>query len=840
MAWPGQAGAPAGAKPEATSLLGRPLYAIELAPDAKKTAEANLQAAREALAKAPGNADAILWLGRCAAVAGHVREAIDVFTTGIAKFPADARFYRHRGHRYVTVREFDKAIADLSKASQLIAGKPDEKEPSTADRSVMSSESLHYAIYYHLGLAHYLKGNFARALPVYRQCLAVARGATGNDDQTAGASHWLYMTLRRLGRTDEAARVLEPIVPGMKVKDDQQYYDLLFMYKGLKTPDDLLRAGGDPVSAATLAYGVANWYLYNGRKDEAKALFERIVTGPNWMPFGFIAAEAELARMKALPAFGADRVKTANGIVESTVPPKDGVRSFKGLPFAAPPVGDLRWREPQPVKNWTGVRSADTFGPSCMQRLSPGADYWLRGDGMSEDCLYLNVWTPARSRNEKLPVLVYIFGGGFQNGDGSEPRYDGESMARQGIVAVSVNYRTNIFGFFVHPELTRESPHHASGNYGLLDQVAALRWVQKNIAAFGGDPKRVTIAGESAGSISVSALMASPLSRNVIAGAICESGAAIASLPPQPLAEAEKNGVKYATAAGADSLDALRRMTSQQLYDATAKAQGVRFSTAMDGYFLAKTLTEIALAGQQAKVPLLAGSNTEEQGTRSVLAGGEATPETLAAAIRKFYGEKADPVLKAYTATTTDEVFEAATHLASARFISYGTWKWTELHMKTGGKPVYRYLYARVRPAYLGMPGQPPPTAPAAGRSGEPIGRGADQPGRGADAAAGRGAQQPQAPRGAVHSAEIQYAMGNLDLDTRYAWEPADYEVSKTMQAYFVNFIKTGNPNGPGLPNWPAYRPDTNYQRMRIDVKSQAEPEAHRDRYLALDGAIRQ
>ncbi len=289
-----QAGSPAGAKPEATSLLGRPLYAIELAPAAKKTAEANLQAARDALAKTPGSADAMLWLGRQAAVAGHVRDAIEVFTQGIAKFPADARFYRHRGHRYVTVRQFDKAIADLTRASQLIAGKPDEPEPTTADASVMSSETLHYAIYYHLGLAYYLKGDFERALPVYRRCLAVAKG---NDDQTAGASHWLYMTLRRLGRTDEAARVLESIVPGMKVKDDQQYYDLLFMYKGLKKPEDLLQAGGDPVSAATLAYGVANWYLYNGRTNEARALFEKIITGPNWMPFGFIAAEAELARM---------------------------------------------------------------------------------------------------------------------------------------------------------------------------------------------------------------------------------------------------------------------------------------------------------------------------------------------------------------------------------------------------------------------------------------------------------------------------------------------------------------------------------------------------------------
>ncbi len=530
-----------------------------------------------------------------------------------------------------------------------------------------------------------------------------------------------------------------------------------------------------------------------------------------------------------LPALAGDRVKTANGALESTVAPKDGVRSFKGIPFGQPPVGDLRWREPQPVKNWSGARNADAFGPSCMQRLSPGADYWLRGKGMSEDCLYLNVWTPAKSGREKLPVLVYIFGGGFQNGDGSEPRYDGESMARKGIVAVSVNYRTNIFGFFVHPELTKESPHHASGNYGLLDQVAALEWVKKNIAAFGGDPAHVTVAGESAGSIAVSALMASPLSKDLMAAAIGESGAAITSLPPQPLAEAEQNGVKFATVVGASTLAALRAMTAQQIQDAAAKAQGIRFSTAMDGYFLSKPLAEIFAAGEQAKVPLLAGSNTAEQAARSVLGGGDPTPEVLADAIRRFYGDKADPVLKAYGATNTDEVYEAAAHLASARFISYSTWKWTELQMKTGGKPVYRYLYARPRPAYLGMPGQPPPV-PGQGRGGEGGGRGGNT-GRAERSSA------PPAPRGAAHSAEIQYAMGNLDLDKRYAWEPADYEVSKTMQAFFVNFIKTGNPNGPGLPDWPAYRPDDNYQRMRIDVKSQAEPEAHRDRYLALESA---
>jgi para-nitrobenzyl esterase len=526
-------------------------------------------------------------------------------------------------------------------------------------------------------------------------------------------------------------------------------------------------------------------------------------------------------------ALAADQVRIANGLLESTTPAREGVRSFKGIPFAQPPVGDLRWREPQPVKDWKGVRNADQFGPRCMQRTGPMADYWFRSDGMSEDCLYLNVWTPAGSADEKLPVLVYIFGGGFQNGDGSEPRYDGESMARRGIVAVTLNYRTNIFGFFSHPELTRESPHHASGNYGLLDQVAALRWVHQNIAAFGGDPKRVTIAGESAGSLSVSALMASPLSRDLMAGAIGESGALISTLPPRPLAETEKDGLDFGEKAGAPTLAALRALSAEKIQEilassapsghpggrggpGAASAPRLRFSANLDGHFLPKALTEIYEAGEQARVPLLAGSNSEEMPARVILGKDEPTVRAFAEAVRKIYGESADEVLKVYAPKTPDEVLQAATDLASARFIAFGTWKWTELQMKTGGKPVYRYFYTRIRPPYLGMPGQPPPSMP-------------------------EGMASP-APRGAAHSAEIQYAMGNLDLDTRYTWEPDDRKVSETMQGYFANFIKTGDPNGSGLPKWPAYAPP-DYMRMRIDVVSKAEPETDRPRYEVL-GAI--
>jgi para-nitrobenzyl esterase len=543
----------------------------------------------------------------------------------------------------------------------------------------------------------------------------------------------------------------------------------------------------------------------------------------------------------AASTFAADQVKTANGIVESTMPPTDGVRSFKGIPFAASPVGELRWKEPQPVKNWTGARNADQFAAYCMQRA--GGDYWHRGNGMSEDCLNLNVWTPAKSGTERLPVLVYIFGGGFTNGEGSEPRYDGESMARKGIVAVSVNYRLGIFGFMAHPDLTKESPHHASGNYGLLDQVAALRWVQQNIAAFGGDPRRVTIAGESAGSISVSALMASPLSKGLIAGAIGESGALISTLPPRSLETTEKDGVRFGDVAGATSIAGLRALTAEKIMELTSPAAGGRgaaapgaapplsFGPNLDGYFLAKPLVQIFEAGEQAKVPLLAGTNSEEQGARSVLLQADPTVENFTAAIRRLYGDNADQVLKVYAPTTPEEVTQAATDLATARFIAHGTWKWTELQATNGGKPVYRYYYTKARPSTI--PGRGP--APVAGAGGGGGGRGASG---GAGLAGGGGAGRGgalAAPRGAAHSVEIQYAMGNLDLDNRYAWDADDRKVSEVMQSYFANFIKTGNPNGTGLPEWPAYSAKTGYLRARIGVETKSEPEPDRARYQALD-----
>ncbi len=465
------------------------------------------------------------------------------------------------------------------------------------------------------------------------------------------------------------------------------------------------------------------------------------------------------------------QVTVAAGALEGTRE-ASGVVSFKGIPFAAPPVGALRWREPQPVAAWTGLRRAQAFGPRAMQ-LPLFSDMVFRGGAPSEDCLYLNVWTPARTGAEKLPVLVYFYGGGLVAGDGSEPRYDGESMATKGIVAVTVNYRLGVFGFFAHPELTKESPHQASGNYGLLDQAAALRWVRDNIAVFGGDPARVTIAGESAGSMSVSAQMASPLSRDLIAGAIGESGALVGGTRVTlTLAAAEQAGVAAAAKFGAGetpTLAALRAIPAETLLQNAGRG----FTAIVDGYFFPKDPTAIYAAGEQARVPLLAGSNDAE-------APGSFGPRDHppASLVEHFRGQLAaafpgrvDEALKHYPATTDAEARIAARDLASDRFISHGTWKWVDLATKSGGQPTYFYYYTWGRP----------PTVEAA--------------------AAGA----PTARPWAGHSVEIEYAMGNLAGNRVYAWTSEDRRVSDVLQGYFVNFIKTGNPNGAGLPEWPTY-----------------------------------
>jgi para-nitrobenzyl esterase len=484
-------------------------------------------------------------------------------------------------------------------------------------------------------------------------------------------------------------------------------------------------------------------------------------------------------------------VVTVNGSVQGTVEPS-GVHSFRGIPFAAPPVGDLRFKEPQPVVSWQGVRKAQAFGPRAMQ-LPIFGDMKFRSDGISEDCLYLNVWQP--STGNHLPVLVYFYGGGFAGGDGSEYRYDGESMAKRGIVAVTVNYRLGIFGFLAHPDLTKESPHHASGNYGLLDQHAALEWVQQNIAAFGGDPARVTIAGESAGSISVCAQMASPLSKGLFAGAIGESGGLTGNIKPVPLATAEQTGSAIAADLGYKSIAELRAMPATDLLQNVKRA---RFGAVIDGYFLPEAPDDIYSSGDQMKVPLLAGWNSAEVPYQGVLGAALPTVENYEGAVRKLYGDKADEVLPLYKATTEAEVKQAATDLATDRFIAYSTWKWIDRATATGGKPVYRYLYGHPRPPAVGATAVAPP------------------------------------PMGAGHSWEIEYALGNLHTNTVYAWTADDDKVSSTMEAYFANFIKTGDPNGRGLPTWTPMKA-AGSEIMVIDVHTHAEKEPHPERYRWMD-----
>ena len=508
------------------------------------------------------------------------------------------------------------------------------------------------------------------------------------------------------------------------------------------------------------------------------------------------------------------QVKTANGILEGTS--ESGINVFRGVSFAAPPVGDLRWREPQPVKNWSGIRKAYHFGPKAMQ-LPIFGDMSFRSDGTNEDCLYLNVWTPSKNGKDKLPVLVYFYGGGFMAGDGSEPRYDGESMARRGIVSVTVNYRLGVFGLLSHPELTKESPHHASGNYGLLDQSAALQWVQKNIAAFGGDPKKVTIAGESAGSFSVSAQMASPLSRNIIAGAIGESGSLLGNATAT-LKDAEKAGTDWAKTINKNSLAELRAMSADDLLKGASKAGFGAFPFCIDGYFFPKSPLEIFEKGEQAHVPLLVGWNSQEMVYQMILGGDKPTLDNYKKAVQKLYSDQATEVLKVYTASTDEEAEQTATELASDRFIGFSTWRWSDLQSKTGGKPVFRYLYARPRPAMRAEMGNA--TANLAG------GVTKDTTGK---------APKAPLPKGAVHSAEIEYALGNLPTNRVYDWQPEDFKVSDIIQTFFANFIKTGNPNGLTVPEWSPVASNKAAQVMFINVDTKQAIEKTRDRYLLLE-----
>jgi len=539
----------------------------------------------------------------------------------------------------------------------------------------------------------------------------------------------------------------------------------------------------------------------------AKKLFT-IVSGKKFFfflfPVFFIASKS-FAQTDRNDLFQSDFVKVSSGMLQGVSDPETGLKYFWGIPYAQPPVGNLRWRAPQVVIPWTGVRKANHFGPKAMQ-LNIFSDMRFRSKETSEDCLYLNVWTPAQTPNDLLPVFVYFYGGGFVAGDGSEWRYDGADMAQKGIVTVTVNYRLGIFGFFAHPGLTKESTHHSSGNYGMLDQQAALQWVHDNIHAFGGDPNRVTIGGESAGSIAVFALMASPLSRNFIAGAIGESGAMIQpTLPPISLSEGEKRGVEFAKKIGDTSLQSLRNLPAEELLKLGSQKGFSYFTSTIDGYFFPESPLEIFEKGEQAKIPLLAGWNSAEAPYTSFMQGQIPTPENYKKLVQKQFGGKAQEVLKLFPGNNQAQVIQSATDLASDQFIVYSTWKWTELQRNTSGKNVYRYLFERPRPnGYKGF------------------GNGSDHP-------------LPPPVNGAAHSWEIEYALGNLATNKVYPWTPDDYKVSATMLDYFANFIKTGNPNGNGLPDWAPNNAGTSVKVMHINVDSRLLPENDRKQFEFLD-----
>jgi len=514
------------------------------------------------------------------------------------------------------------------------------------------------------------------------------------------------------------------------------------------------------------------------------------------------------------------RVSIAAGTLEGSIDARTGVRAFKGIPFAAPPVGALRWREPQPVPAWHGIRPAQQFGPRAMQ-LPVFGDMLFRAPQMSEDCLYLNVWSPADAAD--LPVLVYFYGGGNVAGDGSEPRYDGARLAQQGIICVTVNYRLNIFGFFAHPDLRHDPDAGAMGNYGYLDQTAALRWVQHNIAAFGGNPGRVTIAGESAGSISVSAQMVSPLARGLFAGAIGSSGSLLGALPATTLADAEAAGLGFAKELGLSSLAQLRALPAQTLLEATKNHQPHHFTGTVDGYFFTQSPWQSFADGAQTDVPLLVGWNSTEVPYMFLLRDQAPTLANYQAAVHRQFGDHASDILAHYNAQNDADVITVATALASDLFIGYSTWKWADVHARTSTSPVYRYLYAHPRP----------PLRPELGNAVEGLAGGII-----------RSEETPPPPPplaiGAVHSADIEYFMGNLDTNDVFAWTEMDIHVSAHMQHIYVNFVRHGHPNGADIPTWPALTPGHVAPLLHIAATSHVVSDPHHARYQLLDALMSQ
>lgn len=497
------------------------------------------------------------------------------------------------------------------------------------------------------------------------------------------------------------------------------------------------------------------------------------------------------------------QVQTKYGILEGFE--EDGVKKFLGVPFAQAPVGDLRWKAPQPLQPWEGIRQAKAFGDDPMQPNIFG-DMQFRGSGRSEDCLYLNIWTTAATTADALPVLIYFNGGGLMAGSGSEPRYDGSSIAKEGVIGVTANYREGVFGFFAHPELTAASDYKGSGNYGFLDQVAAIQWVKENIGAFGGDPARITIVGESAGSFSVSLLMCSPLSKGLIAGAMLSSGAEVLPYGPTAQADADAAGAALLANAGIASLADAMAMNADSLQQ-LLPPRGMA-SVVLDGYFMTESADAVFEKGQQAQVPLLAGWNSLEGTPQQSLRGQAPTVENYKNAMKPQFGDMTDEIFNAYGILTDEDVMsQKGFDLASDLFTGFPTWKVCDYHAKTSTQPVYRYHYMHPRPQVSAKMGDM--TGGLAGGVREKT-------------AEEKKAQQPDIAPGAVHSADIEYAMGTLDTNEYYDWQEEDYAISKLFLTYYANFCKTGNPNGEGLPQWTAITKDNldNAPVMKIDVES--------------------
>lgn len=478
-------------------------------------------------------------------------------------------------------------------------------------------------------------------------------------------------------------------------------------------------------------------------------------------------------------------VTTQEGRLSGTLTADGSVEVFKGIPYATPPVGDLRWQPPQPPASWQDVRKADHFSASCMQVIRgehlPWTREFMAQYPISEDCLYLNVWTAARQPTPPRPVLVWIHGGGLIEGSAAPAAYDGEQLARRGIVVVSINYRLGVLGFLAHPALTRESPHHASGDYGLEDIAAALNWVHRNIAAFGGDPSQVTIAGQSSGAAAVIYMTASPLAKGLFRGAIAESGAYLSPPTTTTLAAAEEQGTKFVASLSLHSLAQLRALPAADLI---AAQQKTRFRPDVDGWFLPDTISAIFAADRQNDVPTITGLNADEDSASSKY--GKLTPAEFQQQAHERYGDKAAEFLKLYPATTQAEA--TVSQKTSARDDDrVAMYLWAIDRAKTAKTPAYTYYFNHAIP-------------------------------------------WPEHPEfGAFHSAEIPYWFCNLDKLNR-PYTAADRQLSREMSGYWLNFIRTGDPNGNALPHWPASSPDSQ-TTMELGSKPGPIPVAGREQF---------